>query len=73
MRTTDPAELRRMLDEVTKIKLRALRELTEEELYADQAFSIFLMQCSNLISKIQLKIISLSAPGANLATADPSA
>jgi hypothetical protein len=73
MQTTDPQQLRQMLDEVTTIKLRALRELTEEELYADQAFSIFLMQCSNLISKIQLKIISLTGPGANLATADPPA
>ena len=73
MRTTDPEQLRGMLDEVTTIKLRALRELTEEELYADEAFSIFLMQCSNLISKIQLKIISLTTPGADLASADTSA
>lgn len=72
MQTTDPDQLRRMLDEVTSIKLRALRELAEEELYADQAFSIFLMQCSNLISKIQLKIISLSSANSDVASADPT-
>lgn len=73
MQTSNVADLRRMLDEVTTIKLRALRELTEEELYADQAFSIFLLQCSNLISKIQLKIISLTSADADLATIDPPA
>ncbi|QDU57282.1 TAXI family TRAP transporter solute-binding subunit [Aeoliella mucimassa] len=71
MRTTDPKQLRKMLDEVTNIKLRALQELTDEELYADQAFSIFLMQCSNLISKIQLKIISLTGSNGDLASIDP--
>lgn len=72
MQTTDPQELRSMLDEVTSIKLRALHELAEEELYADQAFSIFLMQCSNLISKIQLKIISLSDADAQQVPVDPT-
>ena len=70
MRTSDPRTLRKMLDEVTTIKLRALRELTEEELYADQAFSIFLMQCSSLISKIQLKIISLTGRNEDFGTLD---
>lgn len=36
-----------------------VQEFTEEELRGDQAFSIFLTQCANLISKLQLKIISL--------------
>ncbi|MEM7393105.1 MAG: hypothetical protein AAF492_12240, partial [Verrucomicrobiota bacterium] len=45
------------LDEITEIKLTALHELTDEALRADQTFSIFLMQCANLISKIQMKII----------------
>ena len=51
-------ELRNFLDEVTAIKLQALRELTEEGLRGDQAFSIFLDQCAGLRNKIQLKILS---------------
>ena len=35
-------------------------EFTDEELRADQAFAIFLMQCANLINKIQLKMITHS-------------
>ena len=50
--------LERYLDEVTRIKLRALDELTDEALRDDRAFSIFLMQCANLINKLQLKIIT---------------
>lgn len=60
MHVEDPVKLRALLDRVTSIKLEALRELAEEELLADQAFSIFLIQCSNLINKIQMKIISLA-------------
>jgi len=58
METTDPKELWELLDKVTRIKLRALQELTEEELRGDGTFSIFLMQCSNLSNKIQLKILN---------------
>ncbi len=58
MDTTDPAELGAFLDEITRIKLQALQELTHEELRGDQMFSIFLMQCANLINKIQMKIIA---------------
>ncbi len=61
MRTDDIDKLQGYLDHVTQIKLEALQELTEEELRGNQAFSIFLDQCSNLISKIQLKIISLQS------------
>lgn len=61
---SDPVQHRPMLDEVTRIKLPALHELTEEELLADQAFSIFLIQCANLINKIQLKIISCTTADA---------
>ena len=50
--------LERYLDEVTRIKLQALDELTDEALRDDRAFSIFLMQCANLISKLQLKILT---------------
>jgi len=59
MRTSDVEELRALQDKVTRIKLKALHEFTEEELRGDQSFSIFLTQCANLISKLQLKIISL--------------
>jgi len=61
MRTNDVEELRALLDEVTRIKLRALQEFTEEELRGDQAFTILQTQCANLINKLQLKIISLEA------------
>lgn len=59
MRSTDANDLHSMMDDVTRIKLKALHEFTEEELRGDQAFSIFLTQCANLINEIQLKIISL--------------
>lgn len=58
MNTTDIAKLQTYLDDVTRIKLKALHEFTEEELRGDRSFSIFLTQCANLISKIQLKIVS---------------
>ena len=58
MRTNDIDQLQAYLDSVTGIKLKALQQLTEEELRGNQSFSIFLGQCSSLISKIQLKIIS---------------
>ena len=56
MRSDDYEQLLGYLDSVTKIKLQALQELTEEELRGNQAFSILLDQCANLISKIQFKI-----------------
>ena len=58
MTTTDVEKLQTMLDDVTRIKLKALHEFTEEELRGDRSFFIFLTQCANLISKIQLKIVS---------------
>ena len=58
MNVTDPQQLQNFLDDVTTIKLQALSKLTHEDLRGDRAFSIFLMQCANLISKIQLKIIN---------------
>jgi TRAP transporter TAXI family solute receptor len=57
MELEDPAALKQQLDEVTRIKLRALEELTNEKLRDTQAFFVFLMQCSNLNSKIQEKIM----------------
>jgi TRAP transporter TAXI family solute receptor len=57
METDDASELQTYLDEVTHIKLKALEELTDNRLRGDRQFSIFLMQCSNLIRKIQEKCI----------------
>lgn len=58
MATADAHELSKLLEEVTRIKLNALHEFTEEELRSDQAFTIFLDQCTALIGRIQLKMIS---------------
>lgn len=55
--TDDPAALRRLLDEVTRIKLDAMQEFTNEELRGNSTFSLFLLQCSNLMSTIQLRMI----------------
>ena len=62
METIDARMLKDYLDEVTRIKLRALDELTHEDLRGDRMFLIFLMQCGNVINKIQAKI-SLSVVG----------
>ena len=56
MELTDVASLESCLDRVTLIKLEALGELTHQDLRSNQAFTIFLMQCGNLISKIQRRI-----------------
>ncbi len=56
METSDPRQLRELLDAVTRIKLRAIRELTHEELRGDRMFSIFLLHCGDLAGKIQVKI-----------------
>lgn len=63
MDTVDVDELQVFLDQVTEIKLEALSQLTHEELRSDQAFSIFILQCANLISKIQMKIVNRSLKG----------
>ncbi len=57
MLTDDPAPLRALLDEVSLLKLRALSEFTHENLRGDTTFSLLLLQCSNLSSTIQLKIV----------------
>jgi TRAP transporter TAXI family solute receptor len=56
MEASEPEKLREFLDEVTQIKLRAIRELTHEDLRGDRMFSIFLLQCGDLAGKIQAKI-----------------
>lgn len=66
MDTVDTRELKNYLDEVTRIKLTALDELTDEGLRSDRMFLIFLMQCGNVINKIQAKIsINLLVPPKN--------
>ena len=56
LETDDVSALKGYLDEVTRIKLEALEELTHEDLRGDRMFSIFLTQCAHLIRKIQGKI-----------------
>lgn len=56
METDDPQKLREYLDEVTRVKLRAIQELTHEDLRGDRMFSIFLLQCGDLAVKIQSKL-----------------
>ncbi len=63
MDSDDADELQSYLDQVTQIKLEALSELTHENLRSDQAFSIFILQCGNLINKIQIKIVNRSLRG----------
>ena len=65
MQTDDLDKLQGYLESVTKIKLQALKELTEEDLRGNQEFSIFLDQCSYLISRIQMKKFSLQSSEAN--------
>ena len=65
MQTDDLDKLQGYLESVTKIKLQALKELTEEDLRGNQEFSIFLDQCSYLISRIQMKRFSLQSSEAN--------
>ena len=66
MESNSIVELRSMLDKVTKIKLKALDELTHESLRGDRIFLIFLTQCANLINKIQAKITQLNIEDAGL-------
>ena len=54
-------DLRDVLMQVTRIKLDAMREFTEEELRGDQTFSIFLDQCAHLAAAIDRKIQTLSS------------
>lgn len=54
----DPEKLEKILAEVTAIKIEALHKLSHEDLRNDRAFSIFLMQCANVINKVQMKILA---------------
>ena len=62
MDTDDDAQLKSYLDEITRIKLQALDELTHEDLRGDRMFLIFLIQCGNVINKIQAKIMTGAVP-----------
>ena len=42
----------------SRVALKALDELTHEDLLGDRLFLIFPTQCSNLIRKIQSKIVT---------------
>ncbi len=66
IRSSHVPELRAMLDKVTRIKLKALEELTHEALRGDRIFLIFITQCANLINKIQAKITQLNIEEAGL-------
>lgn len=57
MSVEDSAQMQAYLHQVTEIKLKALEELTNEDLRGDQVFAIFLSQCANLILKLQSKIL----------------
>jgi TRAP transporter TAXI family solute receptor len=57
MHTDDPKQLKKYLDEITRIKLQALEEFTDENMRTDSLFSIFLIQCANLKRSIESKII----------------
>lgn len=61
METDDPQKLREYLDEVTRVKLQAITELTHEDLRGDRMFSIFLLQCGDLAVKIQAKLTTCMA------------
>lgn len=65
MDSEDGDELQKFLDQVTEIKLEALSELTHENLRSDQSFAIFILQCGNLISKIQMKIANCALKNSN--------
>lgn len=72
MESDDLAELRGYLKQVTHIKLRALKELTDEDLRGDVNFSIFLQQCTDVVIKIQAKL-NVLARGGGLDAPSPNA
>jgi len=61
MSCADADTLERFLDDVTVLKLKALGELSHKDLRGDRLFLIFLIQCANLIRKIQSKLIQYRA------------
>ena len=59
MYESDWVKLNLLLEELTALKLEALKEFTDEDLRAGQSFSIFLLQCSNLMNGIQSKLLGV--------------
>jgi TRAP transporter TAXI family solute receptor len=66
----DPERLNQFLDDVTRIKLDALRILSTHQLRGDRTFLIFLTQCANLSRKIQSKIALYSTQQKEASEAD---
>ena len=60
MKAQEGYELRAYLDEVTRIKIDAISELTHEELRGNRMFSIFLAQCSSVSRKIEAKLAAIA-------------
>ncbi|NQZ06122.1 MAG: TAXI family TRAP transporter solute-binding subunit [Algicola sp.] len=52
----DPEYLKSLLSQATNIKLRAIEELTHEQLRGDGLFAIFLTQTSHLINRLEQKV-----------------
>jgi len=49
----DQQTLDRLFREITDLKLRALSEMTHEELRTDRGFTVLMTQCRDLVEKIQ--------------------
>ncbi|MFT4540169.1 MAG: hypothetical protein ACI841_000166 [Planctomycetota bacterium] len=54
-------ELQECLSEVKNIKLQAPQDLTLEDLRGDRMFSIFLMQCADVASRLQRSLLMAEA------------
>ncbi len=68
----DPEKLKALLGEVIDVKLRALRELSDEDLRGDQAFAIFMAQCSSLIEHLQMRITVCRSPDRGSPNGEPA-
>jgi uncharacterized protein len=49
----DPEVLERLFQDISHLKLRALSEMTHEELRTDRGFTVLMTQCRDLVEKIQ--------------------
>ena len=56
MTETNPKRLQVLLEKVTRIKMKALQEFTDEQLRADSAFSILLDQCGLVMQGLREQI-----------------
>lgn len=71
--TNDGRQLKECLDEITKIKLEALKQLANQRLQGDGMFSIFLAQCACLARTIESKLVLAKAhePGSTRKSKSP--